>query len=212
MKRLKCIAILLALALALVALSAMFGALGRVVAAPAAIGPRPLAPCLSHISMEDQDETGWFLLVDVSDNKNYPHYSTNVIILKEIAYTGLLTAATHWDVSFGIIGEVGDSNTYVEFFYTTCRNKIAQFDEKWVVPEHGLSMRVLSDDTLQFVASMEYTSTTAITTTTIMSSPVTLSDVISPVAGIGDLVMLVHEREAGGYLEHLSVGIFYGTE
>ena len=56
------------------------------------------------------------------------------------------------------------------------------------------------------------TTTKSITTTTLMTSPITLSDVISPVVGAGDLVMLIHEREAGGFLEHLSVGVFYGTE
>lgn len=172
----------------------------------------PRIPYFAYLEIADLEASTWYILVDLSDEENFPHVGTTVINLKQLNYTGVLSEATHWDMHFGVVGELGDSTTYVEWFHVAHRVRNTQFDEKWTLPEHGLNLALDSSDELRFVATTEFTNTAAVTTTTALESPVTESGVVTTTAGDGDLILYVEEIESGGYFEHLSLGVAYDTE
>lgn len=173
---------------------------------------RPLAPYYAHLDVTDVDASTWYVLVDLSDSTNFPHYGTNNIVLKQLCYTGVLSEAGHFDARFGVVSSVGITESDVEFFHTKHMIEAVQFDEKWTLPEHGLNLYVSSDDTIYFVASREITTTGGITTTLALESPVTESDVVTTYAGIGDIVMYLEEVDVADNAIDISVGVAYDTE
>lgn len=212
MKRLKWLIVLLAVALGLGFTSAILGILRSADASPAAIGPRPLVPHFAFLEVDDLTASTWYSLVDLSDVTNFPHIGTNSIVLKQLHYTGVLSAAGHIDLKFGVVITMGDEASLVKWFHTSHRVRTTQFDEKWTLPEHGLNLYVNETaEELRFVATTEYTTTVAITTTTALESPVTESDVITTYADVGDLILYIEEIDAGAHAD-FSVGTAYSTE
>jgi len=218
MKHLRWLTILLALALALAALSAVLGALGTAkpddmvelppIEAQALAGPK--VPYYAFLDVEDLEASSWYSLVDLDDRTNFPHYQINSAVLKQLHYTGVLSDATHWDLQFGVVCAISDNGADVEWFHTSHRVRATQFDEKWTLPEHGLNL-VVTSEKIQFVATEEYTLTVAVTTTTALESPVTEAGVITTYAEVGDIIMYVEEVDAGGHID-LSVGVAYDTQ
>ena len=179
----------------------------------AAIGPRPNIPFYTFLEIEALEASTWYSLVDLDDRTNFPHFNTNSAVLKQIRYSGVLSAATNWNVNFGVVIPIGDGGCLIDWIHSFHRVRSTQFETEWDLPEHGLSLLVnTTGDELWFAATKEYTVTAAITTTTALESPVTESNVITTYAGIGDIIMYVEEVESGGYFEHLSVGTAYNTE
>lgn len=212
MKYFKWVTILLAVALGLGFTSAILGVLQSADASPATIGPRPLVPYLAFLEVDDLTASTWYVLVDLDDNTNFPHFRTNTAVLKQLHYTGVLSDATHWDIKFGVVITMGDAASLVDWFHTSHRVRTTQFDEKWTLPEHGLNLYVnTTGEKLWFMASSEYTTTMAVTTTTALESPVTETDVVTTYAEVGDIIMYIEEIDAGGQMD-CSVGVSYGTE
>lgn len=178
-----------------------------------AIGQRPLVPYLVYLETEDLEADEWCVLVDLSDYGNFPHARTNVINLKQIQHGGVLSETTHWDIRFGVVITVGTTLSQVEWFHTDHRLRTTQWHWVWDLPEHGLSLEINgAGDALQNVASVEYTVTNAITTSTNMCSPVKVADSVTTTIGIGDLIVYFEETEASGYLDHSTINVAYNTE
>lgn len=199
------------LVLSALVLVAMFGCLDRAQDVPIAaqsIGERPLVPFEAFVSVSDLEASKWYILVDISDNTNYPHARTNSINLKQLSHTGVLSNTTHWDVKFGVAGTVLTTGVYIEWIHIGHRVRNTQYHWDWALPEHGLNLAVKSDGTLWNVASAAVTTTALITSSTVLSTAGTYSNTV----GVGDLVLFVEEVESGGYFDHLSAGALYGTE
>lgn len=221
MKQFKYIAIMLALALALA-----FAVLGVVlcgkqnmelaedvvVVETQATSGRQKVPYYAFLEVDDLTASTWYSLVDLSDATNFPHFRTSEIILKQLHYTGVLSDVTHMDLKFGVVITIGDEASLIRWFHTSHRLRATQFDEKWTLPEHGLNL--YADETaeeLRFVATTEYTTTVAITTTTALESPVTEADVVTTTADVGDLILYIEEIDAGAHAD-FSIGTAYNTE
>lgn len=156
---------------------------------PQAVGGRLLAPCLSHCAFEAVDADKWVILVDLSDNVNFPHYKTNRIILKNLHWAGDLSAAMHWHHSVGVVTAVTTATTSIEWVTEGARNRLAQFSERWWPPEHGLSLEV-RNATLENVATNSVTATGLITSGTYLSTCRVISGTLP---GVGDLILFLNE-------------------
>jgi hypothetical protein len=203
--------IALMLAIALFAVASLVGCLAREpeeLVTIQSIGNRPLVPCEAFVEVNELDTDKWYILIDISDNANYPHARTGSINLKQLSHTGVLSETTHWDIKFGVVGSVNITETYVEWIHIDHRVRTTQFHWDWTLPEHGLNLAVKSDGTLWNVATVAVTTATGITTTT----PISTAGIYSNNVGIGDLIMFVEEIDPGGFIKHLSVGALYGTE
>ena len=222
MKHSKFLAVLLALIVGLVSTLVVVGLFEMqnaeladdvvVMESQAVVGPK--VPYYAFLEIEDQTASTWYVLVDLDDRTNFPHYQTNSAILKQLSYTGVLSEADHWDMRFGVVCALSDNGADVKWFHTAHRVRNTQFDASLELPEHGLNLVVdTSDEDLQFVATKEYTLTTAITTTTALESPVTESGVITTFAEVGDILMYVSEDDgAPDPGIDLSVGVAYDTD
>lgn len=210
-KHLRFVLVMVALCIGLVAVGVLTTCLETAKAAPQ-VAVRPLAPYFAHLDVVGVAADTWYILVDLSDSTNFPHYRTNNIVLKQLGYTGVLSEATQFDVRFGVVGSVDNTETYVEFFHTMHGLRTTQFDERWTLPEHGLNLYVSSDDTAYFVATREITTTVAVTTTTVLDSPVYESGVVTPTVGVGDIVMYLKEVVVADNAIDISVGVAYDTE
>jgi len=200
--------VLLGVLIALVAVSALLSVIAAV--PPAQYGAK--VPYHTFLEIEDLQASTWYVLVDLSDATNFPHARTNSINLKQVDYTGVLSDTTEWDVHLGVVGEVTTSTAHIRWIRIDHHVRNDQIETMWVLPEHGLNLTLKVTDTLMFVASVAYTDTAAVTTTTVLESPVTESGVVTTVAAAGDLVLFIEEVEAGGTIEHLSTGVSYDTQ
>lgn len=220
MKYLRIMAVLLALAMGLVLTVTVVGLFGLqhtelaedvvVVESQALAGPK--VPYYAFLDIEDLETSTWYSLVDLDNRTNFPHYRANSVVLKQLHYTGVLSDALHFDVRFGVVITMGDDASLIDWFHVSHRVRATQFDEKWTLPEHGLNLYVnTTNEDLGFVATKEYTTTVAVTTTTALESPVTESGVVTIYAEVGDIIMYVEEVDAGGHID-LSVGVAYDTQ
>lgn len=154
-----------------------------------AVGGRLLAPCLSHCAIEDLDEDKYVILVDLSDNVNYPHYKTNRVILKSLRTTGNLSAAMKWRYRVGVITAVGDTDIDVEWISGSPIYRSMYFSEFWWPPEHGLSLEV-RNGTLENVATNAISAVNTITTSVYVSTCRVISGTLP---GVGDLILFMDE-------------------
>jgi len=154
----------------------------------AVVSNRPLTPYLCSLETE-VDADAWFLLVDLSDRVNYPHVRTDRIILKSIRIAGDLSDAKHWHWQVGVVTAVDAAGTDVEWLMGGARNRLAQFDERWELPEHGLSLEVING-TVDSLATNMVTTTVEITTGTYLSTCLTISGTLP---GVGDLILHLDE-------------------
>lgn len=178
-----------------------------VVMEPQAIGGRLLAPCLSHCDLADITADKYVILVDLSDNINFPHYKTNRIILKNLHYSGDLTDALHWHYSVGVITAVDDTDINVEWITQGARRRAVQFDERWWPPEHGLSLEV-RNATLENVATNSISAIATITTSTYLSTCRVISGVLP---GVGDLILFMDEISDTATLDFF-IDVVYDAE
>lgn len=172
-----------------------------------AIGGRLLAPCLSHCDLEGTDEDTYIILVDLSDNINYPHYKTNRIILKGLQYSGDLSVARRWHYSVGVITAVDATDINVEWITQGVRNRLAQFNERWWPPEHGLSLEV-RNATLENVATNTVSAIDTITSSVYVSTCTCLSGTLP---GVGDLILFMDEISDTATL-NLFIDVGYDAE
>lgn len=168
------------------------------------LSSRPHAPYLTHMYTEVSTDT-WYILVDLSDTTNYPHAGTNSIILKSLHYAGDLGTATHWDWNVGVVTSIAATTANIEWIMRTPRNRLAQFDGEWTLPEHGLNLAV-TGGVLPFVGTI-VSPTNAITSGTVL----TASAYITAMAEVGDLVLYLDEA-ADNVEFHFSVCTMYDTE
>ncbi len=202
--------VLLSVALGIAMLGVLFGCMQE--AEAGIVGPR--VPFYTFLEVCDLTADGWYSLVDLDDNANFPHFLTNNIVLKQLHYTGVLSETGHWDLRFGVVITVEDTGSGIEWFHTSHRVRNTQFDTGITLPEHGLNLYVNeTTEKLGFVATTEYTSTAAITTTTALESPVTETDVITTYVEVGDIIMFVEEAAGTGDPGiDLSIGVAYDTD
>lgn len=153
------------------------------------IGRRPLAPCLSHCDLEDLTADKYVILVDLSDNVNYPHYKTNMIVLKSLRAVGNLSGAVDWRYEVGVITAVTTATTSVEWIHGAPVFRSMYFRELWWPPEHGLSLEV-RNATLENVATNAVSAIGTITTSVYVSTCRVISGVLP---GVGDLILFVDE-------------------
>ena len=167
---------------------------------------RTLVPCLAYY--EEPIATDKFIiLVDLSDNGNYPHAATNKIILKSVRVAGNLSAAMHWYYNIGVVTAVSDNGTTIEWIHGAPVYRAMFFDERWQLPEHGLSLLVTGGE-LENVATVEILNTVSITTSTVLST--TVSDA-GGVVGVGDLIFYTNEISDTATLD-VVVSVGYDTE
>ncbi len=169
-----------------------------------AVGLRPLTPYLTHLYTEVSTDT-WYVLVDLSDTTNYPHIHTNSIVLKSLHYAGDLGTATHWDWNVGVVVTTNITTTSLEWIMRAPRNRLAQFDESWMIPEHGLNLLV-ENETLPFVGTI-VSETNAITSSAILTG----SAYITGTIGVGDLILYLDEAADNVEL-HFAMCTMYDTE
>lgn len=151
------------------------------------IGSRPLTPYLSCYETQVAADT-WAILIDLSDNTNYPHVLTNRIILKSLRYSGNLNGAQRWHIRAGVVTGITTATTDIEWIHSSPLVRSMFFDERWQLPEHGLSLSVVNA-TLDRVATFEITSTAAITSSTEISTTVGVTGTV----GVGDLILFMDE-------------------
>ena len=168
------------------------------------LGSRPHVPYLTHLYTEVSTDT-WYILVDLSDTTNYPHAATNSIILKSLHYAGDLGTATHWDANVGVVTSIAATTTNIEWLMRIPRNRLAQFDGRWWLPEHGLNLAV-TGGVLPFVGTI-VSPTNAITSGTVLSG----SAYITGTAEVGDLILYLDEL-ADNVDFHFSICTAYDTE
>lgn len=187
-KYLKCaIAFLVAMVLVVGLVTCVASTPCPVVVETQAVTNRPLTPYLTYLESQDDADT-WYILVDLSDHTNYPHVHTNRIILKSLRFAGDLGEAARWHYSVGVVTAVGDAATDIEWIWGGACVDVTQFDERWQLPEHGLSLSVVSAS-LDRVATFETTSTASVTTTTEISTTVGVTGTV----GVGDLILFMDE-------------------
>lgn len=160
-----------------------------VVIEPQAVGGRLLAPCLSHCDLGALDADKYVILVDLSDNVNYPHYKTNRVILKSLRTVGNLSAALKWRYEVGVITAVDDTDIDVEWVHGAPIYRSMYFNEMWWPPEHGLSLEV-RNATLENVATNSVSAINTISTTVYVSTCRVISGVLP---GVGDLILFMDE-------------------
>lgn len=170
-----------------------------------AVGNRPLTPYIVFLQEEFSNDK-YIILVDLSDNTSYPHVLTNKIILKSVRAAGCLSAIKTWRYSIGVVTAVTDSATTIEWIWGGCHKKDTQFDERWQLPEHGLSLAVVGGE-LNRVATLEISSVATITTTTELSTTVGITGVV----GVGDLILYTNEISDTATLD-VAVTTSYDTE
>lgn len=169
------------------------------------IGTRPLVSCLAYYE-ESITADRFVILVDLSDNTNYPHYKTNSIIIKSLRVSGNLSAAMKWHYNVGVVTAVTTSTTTIEWIHGAPIYRSMFFDERWQLPEHGLSLEVASGE-LARVATLEVLSTGVITSSTEISTTVAVTGVV----GVGDLILYTNEISDTATLD-LVVSVEYDTE
>ena len=170
-----------------------------------AIGRRPLTPYMAYYFADASADT-WVILVDLSDRVNYPHVLTNKIILKSLHYAGDLDAAMYWHIQVGVVTAVTTATTDIEWIYGAFKTEDAQFDERWQLPEHGLSLSVVNAS-LDRVATFETVSTAVITSSTEISTTIGVTGTVE----VGDLILFTEEISDTAIL-NLDMNIGYDTE
>lgn len=172
---------------------------------PQAVTNRPLTPYMSYYHKYNTSDN-WAILVDLSDRTNYPHVLTNEIILKSMRYGGDLNDAKYWHLQMGVVTAVTTATTDIEWIWGAARVRASAFDQRWELPEHGLSLAVVGG-TLSRVATIEITSTGLITSSTLLSTTVGPTGTV----GVGDLILFTDEVTDTAVL-HLGMNISYNTE
>ena len=170
-----------------------------------AVGLRPLVPYLAYYE-ETLSADKWVILIDLSDRANYPHVHTSRIILKSLRYAGDLNAAKRWRWEVGVVTAVTTATTDIEWIAGGERVTAVEFDERWQLPEHGLSLSVVGGS-LDRVATLEVVSTSSVTSTTELSTTVGVTGTV----GVGDLILHTDEITNTGLL-HFTVSAGYDTE
>lgn len=206
MKFWKCMLTILIGLVLVVGLAWYLGSPPPVEAKPQAIGVRPHVPYLVHYRADETVEDTWGILIDLSDNSNYPHANTDRIILKALQVNGVLTDTKKWQLSLGVVVTSSTTGTGIQWIHENTRYTATQFDYDWTLPEHGLNLMV-SSDTLPFVFTTEVTATTTITSGTV----ITATSSVTATVGVGDLIGYVDEIEDAAAL-YVSVDIAYDTE
>lgn len=176
-----------------------------VVVARRAVGNRPLVPCMAFLETEETDDA-WFILVDLNDRINYPHALENRIILKSLRVSGNLSDAIEWNMTVGIVTAVTTATTDIEWVWGANLQRAMFFDERWQLPEHGLSLLV-TGGSLENVATFETASTAVITSGTEISTTVGVTGTVE----VGDLIMFTDAVTTTSTL-NLDVNVGYATE
>lgn len=153
------------------------------------LGRRPLAPCLSHCNLEALQADKWAVLVDLSDNVNFPHYKTHHIVLKNLRTVGNLSGAVRWRYDVGVVTAVTTVTTDIEWVHGAPIYRSMYFNEMWWPPEHGLSLEV-RNATLENVATNSVTATAVITSGTLISTCWVVTGVLP---AVGDLILFMDE-------------------
>lgn len=154
-----------------------------------AIGRRPLTPYLSYCDLGGLQADKYVILVDLSDRVNYPHVLTNRIILKNLRTVGNLSSAVKWSYEVGVITAVGDTDIDVEWIHGSPIYRSMFFDERWQLPEHGLSLSVVGAS-LDRVATNSVSAIATITTSVYVSTCRVISGTLP---GVGDLILFMDE-------------------
>lgn len=170
-----------------------------------AVSNRPLTPYMAYYYAENAADT-WVILVDLSDRTNYPHVHTNKVILKSLHYAGDLGAAKRWHWNVGVVTAVTTVTTDIEWITGGERTTATEFDERWELPEHGLSLMVVGG-TLDRVATFETVSTAVVTSSTEISTTVGVTGTV----GVGDLILFMDEITNTTEL-HFGITTGYDTE
>ena len=170
-----------------------------------ALSNRPLTPYMAYFH-DYTTADKWVILVDLSDRTNYPHIHTNKIILKSLRYGGDLNSAKLWHIQMGVVTAVTTATTNIEWIWCSSRAKATAFDQRWELPEHGLSLMVVGG-TLNRVATIETLSTAVITSSTEISTTVGVTGTVE----VGDLILFTDEISDTAIL-HLGMNVSYDTE
>lgn len=169
------------------------------------LGSRPHVPYMTAMSITASADT-WYILVDLSDNQNYPHANTNQIVLKGWRIAGDLSDAHNWHWCIGVLTENDATDGSVDCLFTGARVRAAQFDERWMAAERGMNLSVVDGDTAFMLTNAAIDDVAAITTSAILACP---AGTDSP--GVGDLMLFLDEI-TGTATIHFSVDVMYDTE
>jgi len=147
-----------------------------------------------------------YLLVDLSSS-DWPHSSTNLVVIKRVWLYGTVSSTHTWRTSWGVITENDATNGTAQWLGTArIANVSGVFNTRREFGEHGLSLRVASDAMDNFGGNATLESTSWQNDTAISSTVSTTGTV-----GVGDLVFYADEVTDGSTLDFI-VCVDYDTE
>lgn len=150
-----------------------------------------------------------FLMIDLSDNTNWPHSATDKIILMGIRYNVMVrTASKAWVVALTLVKENDGTDGSVDVIdgFFTILNSIPTSENVWMPP--GLDLNLLDDDTVEnAVTNFSIDNNAVYKNDATFDSPAGGSKTISP----GDLLLECTEAEDEGTLVG-TVSVLYRTE
>jgi len=165
----------------------------------------PYSVCYEETESIDADKA--YLLVDLSDNTNWPHTATNLVVIKRVWLYGAVSSTHTWRTSWGVITENDATNGTAQWLGTArVANVSGVFNTRREFGEHGLSLRVASGAMDNFGGNSTLESTSWQNDTAISSTVAT-----SGTVGVGDLVFYADEVTDGSTLD-FTVCVDYDTE
>lgn len=146
----------------------------------------------------------FYILVDLSDTTNYPHVSTNGIVLRQVT-ASLRQTGNAWRVLVGVVSDVTASNSIMNGVFelnvpSTLNTALASIH----YPFGGADLQV-TGTTVAGLLTPDI-NIPSVTTSTDLDSPAGTTN-----PEVGDIILWVAEVTDGSTLDW-AVGVFYCTE